>query len=349
MENTVFRECTNLHYGTIRLFNDGQVGYSYNRWNLPYRFRNNIPCVTFGYQSACGKIDDASFINKAYDDETLYIEPKARIYRDLLRNSGFKITRSPEKADVIVIPEPDEYDFYCTTYDFIAYNCSTSSLYAFDLQRRWNESIEITEEKIDAIKNKLTSVFGELEFFYLSQLQKINLSFIPPVESYFDIIESEGNNKYVSDIAIEYEPTNEVNVETLEVWSRISDEDIFAKCLVGSDWKKYPYTLKCFLEAEYPYRFREDRITSRNLKMVVHYINESPNNSISAEDWNMLQSWVMHKLGIENCDKAWVNYETYDSLDSVYKNVIRAKMAVSPVLISESMSRNNILEQIRKS
>lgn len=350
MTRKLFRGCDSIYYVTLRLCGCDQIGYSYGIWNPPYRYRNNIPYIGTPTKRAYDIIDGTCFLNSPCEGDTLYVEPKARIFRDLLRNSGYKITRSPEKADAVIIPEPDPSDFCSHDYKLLAYDYENNRLFMCTVNRSPRASEDVSEEDIALLLKKMRCLFGEdLEFFYCSGLKcSFRMTLVPPIESYLDILEDKYPDRiYTSDEYVRFTPTSEINIETLEVWSRITEDDILEKCIAGCDWHKYPYTLHVFLNAEHTYDLR--RVTSKSVNMALEFIHSSTERAIEPEDWNMLQQWVMHKLGLDSCEKAWIDMDKYQSLDMNYRSVLRTKVAASPVLIDRPDMCNNIKESVQKS
>lgn len=345
-KNIVFEGVESYFTGTVRLLYNGDVGHSYSALSLKSRHKNYLPVISatvtpWDYISAyCTRYIKAG--------ESVYVEPKARIARDILRNSGYKITIDRSKANVIVIPElmQEQTDYW--TCSLVAYEPNTHSLYMFSVR----DKRKYSDAEIKLFTDKIQSVYGSeqtpMQFYYKDNyLTRICVNFIPPVQSYIEVLTNfESTQNYIVDSAVNFVPNYNICIDTLELWSHITDSTLLEKCLIGSDWQKYPFTLFTFFSAE---RGCANVMCSsnKNLCMIsdrIHYkYGEFPSKEeISPEDWNLCQKWILHKLGIDDGKGAFIDASQFAKLSHYYTDVIRKKLAVASLEITTPISYANI-------
>lgn len=358
----LFRDCEQIKYGSLRLVGGGQVAHSINSYNFSSRFNDAVPLLSNSY-SPTWLIDDRTAIfTGCVNSEVLYIDPKSRIPRDLLRNSGYKITISPEKADCIIIPEMKNHHYMEDIYHLYAYNPESKILYMLDLKDKYGcflDSDDSCEQTNRLIEDKINELFGTpgipMEIYCReNSYDAIKIYFVKPIESFLDIIEDKyPDREYCFDSKVCFTPTNDISIETLEIWSHLEDETIIEKCLCGCDWHTYPLTLRTFIWAEYGKRFFKGS-ASRALRMVldaIHYFDEYEveDMNVCPEDWNMLQTWIMYRLGTKDNGKDFVTESQFRDLSSVYRGFVRTRAAVSPMLIKSDCGMKNLKMQLNNS
>lgn len=169
----------------------------------------------------------------------LYIDPKCTISRDSLRLNNFKITRNPQKADYIVIPNTQHFTEECCIYQ-----CGDKILYSWNQKPLSASHIKCLEEK-GYIGSKLIytgTVYGskhlstaqlllhypDMNFIYDSTLQKFlntdNIIDFDTMEQIDSLLSSRDN------IGLGLKLMSSFNVETnrlpLEILCTIHNDDI---------------------------------------------------------------------------------------------------------------------------
>lgn len=356
--NKLFRDCEKMYYGTLKLIGNGQVGYTCYQEHPGGSLKDAVPLIT-AWTDPKDIIDEKVGYCSPAKHTVLYVEPKARIPRDILRNSGYKITLDPDKADCCVIPEVQDYFYGKYYYDLVAYNKETKSFYMFDLRNKWGSSLDMSDcsdytNKL--LEDKVNELYGTpgvpMEVYYHSDTYAtLRIYTLKPIQCYYDIIEDlYPNREYVYDCYVEFTPTNDISLETLEVWSHINDKTLLEKCFCGCDWHKYPLTLMTFLEGEFGYDYFRGQV-SRSLKMVLdhigYYVKYDKKQDVNPDDWNMLQTWIMYKLHTKDNGKDFITQDQFSNLDSAYKKFLRLKAAVSPMLINETTNLQNLQYRVK--
>ena len=292
------------------------------------------------------------------EERSLFVSPKSKIPRDTLRNSGYKIVLDPDKADYVVMPRV-YYNFDSTAFHVLVYNTEFQRLYFFHIDKRGYESFSEDNDNTELFRaieahikeNVLNNAEGLL-FWMREDLEPINIIFVPRVQEYIDILSGTyPARKYVLDDRVDVVPSVGIDVETLVTWQMCRDKDLLAKAVVNSDYMHYPITIACFLAAEK--RFDVDRIQNaqfRRVLEIIHY-NYIRNASkmdlpVDKQDFDMLQKWIMYKLGVSE-KGGWVSNKQLEDLDSVYEQFVMTRMAVAPFSFDTFTSSMEIMKEIQ--
>lgn len=261
--------------------------------------------------------------------DPIYLYPEARVSRDLVRQSGYTITRSPEKGQFRVIPEPDDSAMFDIEYHIAFVQNGTLCLFTVSSDCSLEE---VPDDKFDAAKERLIEWFDDKDIEFLSKNMKLKrCTFMPQYEAYKDIVEAQDVTDFVFDTNIKLQPNVDISIQTLDVWRRLNDNNMLAKFICASNWEEYPFTLKIFLDAEASgIRY----MSNKNIKMICRKIglfgNDSESRSVTKADYNMLMSYIFHKMGKE-LGPTYITEKEYNSLPYEYRKFLRKKVAVSPV------------------
>lgn len=356
IKNAVFDRATNLFVGSIRVFGNGQFGHSINSLVRSKTTKNLWPCFNTVDIKARIKSETFSLLT-VQPGKTLFVEPKARITRDLLRNSGYKITLDREKADYIVIPDPDEFRTSRYVSNLLVYRPFDNSLYQFCVYDRHRDLIDqnnFSENDCSTLRvwlenflNTGHSLSEPLQMYMRDDFSIWYMAYIPQIESYREILtEVPQGRRYIFDSEVRFQPNNNISVETLEIWSHITDITLLEKCVIGSDWQDYPLTMLTFLTAEHEVLLSSGHY-GRNFDMVLDAIhfwesNYPENALVSPQDWNMLQSWIMHKLHLEDDKPGYIDKKAFDNLSPEYKDFLRVRAAVAPMKVNGEIALQNL-------
>ena len=341
----VFTNISQLHYGTINLFPTGSIGYSINDIRLKPSHKHHAMVLLDPNQDPQGIINRTTYVYcPKRDDNLVYLEPKARNSRDMVRNSGYKITLDRDKANFIVIPPLEDYQISYFNTDVVVHDTDTDEVYMFSIKN--NYCSEITEDIKNKISDKLFSVIGPNCKFYsfTKELNRGRVYFIPNIQTYLDII-SGSTKPCIFDRDLDYDALYNINVETLELWRHMTDDTILEKCIIGSDWKKYPFTLNTFIDTERSCRGLSGS-QNKNLRMILSEIGSgydwSPTRQIEPEDWNMCQRWIMHLLGVDENKGGYIDEDRIDALSCNYREILRNRFLVAPFIINHPMDYDNL-------
>lgn len=306
--------------------------------------------------SVCGRIRGRSTY-PYHRANTLFVSPACSISRDVLRNSGFKIKLDPQQAEYVVVDDPPAPMRYA--YNLIAYHEQKEAMFIFSLYR---DNEEVTEEQVKRVielaKVEINNDIGDgaITFYYLDGLKKNEAQFLPKCTEWEEMVGSilppGPAREYVLADRLRLKPSFEISVENLLVLESCS-RDIVEKTVLQSNWKEYPMTLAVFLSNEVE---AVKYTSSKALKAVLAKIgfygyNEGetfPDIPVSTQDWEMLQSYILYKLGLKN-NGGFVDKEKWVNLKADYKKFILSKAAVAPLKIDSPMSFDNIINSVENS
>ena len=344
----------NIYVGSINYsyYSNEVTGAPHSSIYMDRRDRNTYAC----FSKLCRRRAAACYLDEflrftwcGVQPQKLYIVPGCKVPRDLYRNSGYSIVREQEKADWIVVPTlRDENTFYY--YNIICYDISTDSLYLYTIDKQEEAEDGVLFEKIKEylLKWNPDLVFYQDNIIYNDAVVQL----IPKQEVYKDILlETYPNRQYCSELSVSLDYPNVINPETLMLWERRDDADLLTKTIVASDWKDYPATLCVFLATEQPflYMYGNDQF-----KFVLQQIGYKKHCSarrmiegrvIEPKDWNMLQSYIMAKMNLDE-KGGFVDFVDYNEV-SDYQKLFRRKMAVAPIKIDTPMRFENIVATIK--
>jgi hypothetical protein len=133
------------------------------------------------------------------------------------------------------------------------------------------------------------------------------------------------------------------------LWERRTDYNLLTKTICASDWKDYPVTL-CYLIAKHQSGlafFVDDK-----MKFVLDQIGYSKRKSfkdmiagrvIEPKDWNMLQSYLLDKLGVPDSGGFIATHMLRANGISIDSGLLRTKVAVAPLKIDTPQTYENII------
>ena len=333
--------------GTLRFYSQGTIGVSLNsirNKNICYKY-----CIleSDGVYDEFNRISRKTYVNADYcAGDPIYVHPDARLSRDLIRKSGYNITRSPEKAEWIVIPKPNFDEFIDRTYNFAC--MSNTVLYLFTISADYN--LEVPAEKIEDVKERLTGYLQNDNIEFLSDdLTLKKCVFFPKLEEYKNLaMDSDLQEKYVYDTNLKLQPNIEINVETLDVWKRLDDMNMLSRFICASNWKEYPFTLMIFLHAEcWEIRYQ----SNKNIKMILKEINFDSTSNIdsstlvSKKDYDLLISYIFHRLGRQTSEPTYINTNELRDFPSEYKQFLKTRSVIAPKSIDADETYGNIVAQ----
>lgn len=346
MDNIVYSgDC--LMTGTLRFYTSGQIGVSTTSHNHK-QYKNKYIYLDSGVAyEAFNRLATKTYISPDYcAGDKIWIHPKARVSRDLVRKSGYAITRDKDKAEFVVLPEPDYNEFCDISYN-IACLCG-STPYFFTVSDVYNR--EIPDDKFEDAKERIKQYLGGDILFLCDGMSLKKACFLPALEEYADLLNDVYEDKSIIvafDTKIQLVPNVDINVETLDVWARLDDMNMLSRFICASDWKDYPLTLKLFLEStHYGIKYQ----TNNNIKMIVKElgIGEKKDNEImvTPKDYNMMMSWVFHLIG-KPVGSTYITEKDWDNIPGAYKKFLKKRVAISPVFIKDDALCENIINMAK--
>ena len=340
MDNIVYSgDC--LMTGTLRFYSGGQIGVSTTSHNHK-QYKNKYIYLDSGEAyDAFNKLAERTYISPNYcAGDNIWVHPKARVSRDLIRKSGYAITRDKDKAQFIVLPEPDYNEFRDISYN-IACLCG-STPYFFTTYDVYNR--DVPDSKFEDAKERIKQYLGGDILFLCEDMSHKKACFIPALEEYANLLNDVYKDKIaVFDTKIQLTPNVEISVETLDVWARMEDMNMLSRFICASNWKDYPLTLKLFLEkTHYSIKYQ----TNNNIKMIIRElgVGEETNDEImvTPKDYNMMMSWVFHLIG-KPVGSTYITERDWNNIPGVYRKFLKKRVAISPVLIEDDTLCENII------
>ena len=288
------------------------------------------------------------YTSKPKEGDTLYVSSGSKIPRDLLRNSGYKITRDKDKADYVVIPEAE------TQSSYKGYICALRDGGCFewyDLRdNHTSDNIRPTGLQLDIIERRLKEQFSPIEVY--KSVEGIKLTFTKDITEHEELFTGRAA-KYVLDTQVALVPSTTINPENLDIIARMPEFNAKMKILMSSDFQKYPYTMCKFFEntlaLDYGYKYG-DQVNW--MMKAVHYDQYDGRGCypqlVEPEDYNMLQDWIFYQLGVSG-NAGLISPGKVGDLRTGYRESILRKTAVKKLKIDQPMSEESLKSLINNS
>lgn len=290
-----------------------------------------------------------NLVANSVNNEKLYVSSKSKISRDILRNSGYTIVMDPDKANHTIVPKLSiKVEVYKTRIAVI----EGSNIYFFNVNKSNYDDLD--EQQLQNIIDALKDYFKDKDIEIIhNDGKKFCVFFIPKIDEYEDMLLNRyPNRKYCIDTKVELKPEVNISVETLEIWSRMGDNKVLEKSILNSDWQKYPVTLCVFLSSLpswYINRFGQLSVVLESIDFQMYKDAKTLGDKIvEPEDWNMLQSWIMHKFGVDE-KGGFTNTEKLNDISYNFRDLFRSKTAVAPLNIDTPETFKNLLACLKNS
>lgn len=229
------------------------------------------------HSSVSGRIDSKILRKTPRWGATMFVTPKCKTPRELLRKS-YKITLDRSKADYIVVPDIVKNIVEDTGRMFLRLDFDNNSkhfthLLIADVAYQFSNTTLIVENRstdavFDAIKAHFKKYFSRAENFSCQKLWSIDFEkysgkngyqsdtnvnvvyYVPDVPEFEDILL--GNNPltptYVYETCVMYDAPTKITPEALWIWNKMNNDDkVLQRTLASSNWREYPYTMAMFL------------------------------------------------------------------------------------------------------
>ena len=344
-----------IHYkdvyaGTLHIQN-GSVNAS-NRMRVNTRkTKGKVAVVTFpsSYRRPYDYLDmSTSDCCIGSGGKSLYIVEGCKRPRDLYRVSGYKLVNNPDNATCVVIPNLPKKPLYLK-YNVIALDRDTNNLYVYSVRSSRSSTYDPVYAKSDF--ELIQKYFKEwnMEYFHTEiQNDDTALLFLPKCDVYEKILTDKTyRSKYCFALEEDVELRNPVtiSVETLDIWSRMLDYDVLAQEIVTSNWEKYPITLLVFLRIVKPsIRSASGTAIQNVLRTIeypeVNYFYTIKDRVVDPEDWNMLQRYIMHRLGVDE-QGGYIDQDIRAN-NSMLLKFVKTAYCVAPSYISAPITVENI-------
>lgn len=280
---------------------------------------------------------------------SLYVASECKTARDTFRNSGYSITRSPEKADAIVVPDVNAKNYYSLEYNVVAYIPAKEELYLFHVDKPGYMITQLTENDLACLRIYLrNNGFEPLEV----NREKVKVWFIPKCDEIGNILQNNKipNKPYIQESRVQIKASTQITPETLVFWENISDRNLLIRTICTSDWMDYPITLLaflvCFKEGVNWYGYANNDFR-RILNSIGYEGFWNPDyvfadgKSITPKDYKMLQSYIFYKLGIAE-NGGFINAKNFSKIHVTLRKFVNQMIAVKPMEIPVKMTLGQI-------
>ena len=188
--------------------------------------------------------------------------------------------------------------------------------------------------------------------------KKQRCDILPPFEIYNEILSTPDSKPrkfcYVSEANLPLDFPVDINVDTLDIWSRMRmpDAPVFRKALINSNWREYPVTVLYFLKRECYYseylREHAEQAFIDILKQVGYnkdYTMEAllENVIVQPKDWNMLQDYLMHKYEIPETG-GYLSDANFSYNTGAW---LRKRVLMKPIKIDKPTSCSILMDMLR--
>ncbi len=348
--NAVIHTYDEVYTCNITLYSDGNCK---KRDLVMYHYRdviNKMACINL----SCGNLPTELFCETSNTSfapgSSLYVASECKTGRDTFRNSGYSITRSPEKADAIVVPDVRAEYYYCHSCNMVGYNSGNKYLYLINIEKPGYLITQLTDEDLNHVRKFLANENIEADDI---QRAKIDVWFLPKCDELKDVLQGKKlqNIPYIQESKVPIKASTQFTPETLVFWENIDDKNLLVRTICTSDWMDYPVTLLTFLTCFkketnwYNYANGDFRRILKSIGYESYYdprYNLDDDRSITPKDYEMLQSYILYKLGLE-ATGGFVSATQFEKIvpDALQKFMRRA-VALKPLDIPVRMKLGQI-------
>lgn len=280
--------------------------------------------------------------------DTIFISPESKISRDLIRNSGYKITIKEENADKVIVPvmyptETIESNIVIRAGEVIAFiDVRRRSDYITDpfTEEEWESVLDVAKQSVFNYKQAQNDPNPYIGFN--EDYEVFPVYFIRKVEQYKRILTSPQLDRYITDAGFPVTASSNFSIDFLEMLLRYEDENIFNKLLISSDFIKYPLTTNMLLKKR---GWSNMTVTEALRKTVLRPIDFDTyywgrkedwgeNRVISPEDWNLCQKFLMAQFNVPE-EGGFVPGKEWGVIRDDFKKFVRTKVAIKPLYITE--------------
>ena len=288
------------------------------------------------------------------EGDTIFVTPDCKTPRDLFRNSGYKLTRDPEKAKSIVFPKIFPNKIVAFRYNILCKDKNDDRLHICTVRTSANSNSywPYGNNDYDRIKAYFAATGFDMEYYtpVIDEYEQNYVELIPDYPVFKEMIDAGTNNlrKYICEDVIRITPSTNISVETLMLWKNMGD-GIFQKALQTSDWREYPLTVLAFLYGEDKY---SSCYSDRGYQLICNQVGLEISRSsgklmqtfsvVTPKDWNMLQDWILFRFGLSE-KGGFVNPKFDNGAFKRYKPFIRSAFCVSPLRVTANVDARNLV------
>lgn len=284
----------------------------------------------------------------------VFVSQKCTFPRDILRNSGYKITYSKDNANFIIIPNVKSV--YRLDVPIVIFNRDTGDLCVVDVENR--KPYGNTHDFNNDDNKRITEALGKIDGFtsgnvevvkYVSFTLPMRVEFIPYAEEYEELLSGKyvmgAPSKYVLESNVVTIPQTKIDPDALNIWHACPDANILEKMVMQSDYDKYPFTVYMAVESNGKFYRPQSAAFTTIFNEIENRANHEP---ISPEDFDMFQRWMMSKFGVSE-NGGVVSIDKFNAITSSFSSIrefMPRRYVVKPAKIDNPMTMREIRQLV---
>lgn len=340
-----------VYTANLTLYADGQVKMSGAWAHHVLGTINKMACINVANQSdLASQLAFETGAKALSPGSSLYVASECKTARDTFRNSGYSITRSPEKADAIIVPDVIASNYYTLEYNLVAYHPEKDELYLFYVEKPGYLISQLDIDDIVLLRNFLTN--RGYEPLAVDRM-KIKIWFIPKCDEIRNILEKNiyPNKPYIQESLVQIKASTQVSPETLVFWENINDANLLTRTICTSDCLKYPVTLLAFFKCcklgfgtIWNASNNDFKRIMKSCGLEYYWDLDGALGServISPADYDMLQAYLFYKLGFSE-NGGFINANKFKDIPPIIAKLLRKMVAIKPMKIPVKMKLGDV-------
>ena len=344
------------------------VGYQGN-CNIKYESKYHIREVI--NKMACYNADDSFNLASKIHEMTgknagivpsgakLYVASECKTQRDIFRNSGYTIKLDPAAADVVVVPDIIPKKYHTRECNLVGTDQNDEFLFLVSIQKAgYSVGEEVTMDDVVKVRDYLINLRNYK--FDVQFEPDLKVWFIPKSNELKEVMldNKKVNVPYIQEHLVPISASTTISPETLMYWKSIAaqDQELLARTICTSNWRKYPFTLLAFLKTNETNK-AWNLVGNSDFKNILHVIGynqycstdgDLEDRNVSPKDYDMFQSYLYYLMGIDEEKGGVVDLRTLDSsVDSDLLEFLQRRMVFKPIHLSGMMRGDTIRELVK--
>lgn len=337
--------------------------------NCRIKFENELHKRDVINKMACfNPTSDYSFPSELYEETSdgaippgakLFVSSACKTQRDIFRNSGYTIKLKPDDADIIVVPDIVPKSYYHRHCNLVGTDVNDENLFLVSIEKPgYYSGDDITNDDVENVKRFLVNLRNYK--FDDSELIDKDVWFISKCEELREVIKNERRfplTPYIQESLLPINASTKFSPETLLYWRNIAkqDQELLARTICTSDWRKYPITLLAFLKTNGENAWNlVGNNDFKNILRVIGYINwydlvdNIQTHDITPADYEMLQSYLYYLMGIDEEKGGVVDWKTIDA-NNAWKlmKLLQRRYVFKPMKLASKTKVSDLLELVK--
>lgn len=274
----------------------------------------------------------------------VYVSPSSKISRDSLRRSGYKIVLDPKKAVTTIIPYMEE----SLKFNFDMLVVKGADVLLISYKRPYQTGVPISDDELKRLKDYIETIWQAFDDNTLFKDTNGTLYLMPRNEMFESLAQGEAEDcNFVYDTNVKLQASIDITPETLLIWSSENNNDLLCKLILNSNWQEYPFTVRTFIfHCSHSLQYYHTS-SFEVLRKALQLNSDSPDFIITPKDWNMLQDYIMLRLGVPK-EGGSVAPSAYSELHYGYKKIIGERVYVRPFRLKEDTRYQDAMQLAAK-